>query len=927
MGLWVVMPLAGPTTTRDQSERSNPWMCGWVVGLVAGPEVATTGPIWATVTGWVAGAVVELEAFARPAAGAVDAVSGGASAAATRLRSAWACDTPGSGASSRLAVVGWLLQPTMLPIHSVSVVHNANHMTLRRMASPLYSLLQRQIYHVFPGGPVQMPGRRVKGKAWRWLACWAGREVMIVAMGDAPEVKTGWRLTTPVQELPSVGVKRARCLNRLGIATISDLIRHVPLRYERELPEGAIADLSSEAIASARGIVVSTRIVPGAGRGQRGMRGARFQVTLQDHSATLALVWFNAPYLKDRLHPGQSIRVQGKVTYFQGYPQMVNPKWEPVEENTRPAPGGKERLRPVYPATEDLPSAVIEGLVEAVLPVVLDQLPDPLPPELTKAHNMPVLAQAFRMAHRPEHEDEAKAARRRLAYNELLLLQMGITLKRHYNRTQLKAPALHFSSAIDQHIRARFPFQLTAAQERVVREIARDVAQAEPMNRLLQGDVGAGKTVVALYTLLLAVADRRQGALMTPTELLAEQHFASISRMLAGSNVRLALLTGGSVKGADRAQLLREIESGGVDIVIGTQALLTESVRFNDLAAVVIDEQHRFGVLQRAAFRQRPAGGTAHEDSGKGAEAVPGARPSPHYLVMTATPIPRTLSLTVFGDLDVSVIDQLPPGRTPIVTRVVGPEKADEVYRYLAQRVAQGEQAYVVVPIIDAPQEDSAPQPLEASGRGPVAAAQLKNLRSHLKLLQDKFCRGLKVAAVHGRLKTSVREAIMDRFRRGEIQVLVATTVIEVGVDVPKATIMVVEHAERFGLAQLHQLRGRVGRGDHGRQSLCVFIAQPGTAESQKRMQAIAGSTDGFVIAEADLAIRGMGDFFGTRQHGLPSLRVARIPGDMDLLKLARLDAQALVQADPALIRPEHRLLRGVLMREYGESLGLVDVG
>jgi len=711
--------------------------------------------------------------------------------------------------------------------------------------------------------------------------------------------------TTPLADA-GVGDSWLRALSRLSIATVGDLLRHLPLRYEQEEAETPIAALAVETIGSARGLLVAVRWVPRMGR-----RLGRFEARLKDDTGLLQLTWFNASYLRDKLPPGDQIRVQGKVVHYRGGLQIVNPRWEILRDE--PA-ARSARLRPVYPATENLTSRMIERVVHRVLPRALSNIQDPLPGDLCQQRCLPALADAYRALPQPRDLRDIPSARDRLAYNELLLLELGIVLKRRHVRTNLAAPPLRTSPAIDAHIRARFPFSLTAAQERVVREIAADLSQAKPMNRLLQGDVGSGKTVVALYALLLAVADRRQGALMAPTELLAEQHFASISAMLAGSDVRIALLTGGrSAAGSPqrRAELAR-IARGKADIVVGTQALLTDQVRFKSLAVVVVDEQHRFGVLQRAAFRQRmPA-----TPAGDGGATKP---PSPHYLVMTATPIPRTLSLTVFGDLDVSVIDQLPPGRTPIQTRVVTPQQADRVYRYLARRVAAGEQAYVVVPTID-----------ESGAESP---AQLKNVRVHARLLQDKYFAplagssgGPRVGAVHGRMKRATRALVMERFRRGQIQVLVATTVIEVGVDVPNATVMVVEHAERFGLAQLHQLRGRIGRGAHGRPSLCVFIAEPQTPDAQQRLEAIAATTDGFQIAERDLAIRGMGDFFGTRQHGLPPLRVARIPQDMPLLSTARRDAEALIAAAPALAAPAHHLQRRALQAQYGRTFGLNDV-
>jgi len=710
------------------------------------------------------------------------------------------------------------------------------------------------------------------------------------------------KLTSPLSELPGVGKRRAQILRRLELETLADLIRHLPMRYEKELAEGDIDQLSTEGIASVRGVIAASRFVPAyGGRGK-----SRFEATLVNQGQRLSLTWFNAGYLQDKIHPGLPIRVQGQVKLFQGYPQMINPKWEALEA-LEAAPAREEALRPVYPAAEDMPSTMIHKLIAEALPKVLDQLVDPLPADYLREREMPSLADAYRMVHLPAHEDEPAFGRRRLKYNELLLLQMGIVLKRHYNQTRLIAPKLKWNEAVDQHIRQRLPFALTESQLHVTRQIAADLQRDEPMNRLLQGDVGAGKTAVAVYALLMAVADRRQGALMAPTEILAEQHFQSISRMLAGANVRLALMTSGQSKpgSAQRKALLDQIAQGQVDIVVGTQALLGEAVQFKDLALVVVDEQHRFGVAQRAAFREKNDPSQAEHHDGR--------LRSPHYLVMTATPIPRTLSLTIFGDLDVSIITGLPPGRQPIITRVVGPEKSDDVYRYITGRVAQGEQAYVVLPTIDE--------------SGQEQAVQLKSVLAHEKLLQDKFFQGYKVEAIHGRLKPADRDAIMNRFRSNQTQVLVATTIIEVGVDVPNATIMVIEHAERFGLAQLHQLRGRVGRGDHGRKSLCVLIGDPTSEESAKRLEAMAATRDGFKIAEVDLEIRGMGEFFGTRQHGAAPLRVARIPEDMDLLQMAKRDAEALVARDAELALPEHARLRRVLLQQYGQSLGLVDVG
>ena len=754
---------------------------------------------------------------------------------------------------------------------------------------------------------------------------------------DSDETAAGPKLGSPLSTLPGVTRHRASLLTKLGLRTVSDLLRHEPLRYQFEAGETKIADLTVDAIGQTRGRLEAVRWVgsPYPGRGGRGGKG-RFEATLVDETDTLRLTWFNARYLRDQLHAGDRVIVQGKVTLYNGYAQMANPHWQRIPgegEQTRgddqdngadagtdgalgvePPPAADDRLRPVYPATKGLPSPTIERLIREVLPAALPQLQDPLPGELLEHHNMPALAEAMRMLHDPQDEDEPAAARRRLAYNELLLLQLGVAVRRAFVERCLVAPALRHDAALDRHIAERLPFELTGAQRRVVDEIAADLTRERPMSRLLQGDVGSGKTAVAVYAMLLAVANRRQAALLAPTELLARQHMLSIEAMLAGSSVRLALLTG-SMKPAERRAVLDRAAAGEIDIVVGTHALLSEAEKLPGLALAVIDEQHRFGVRQRAAMRVAmgdrldEADADEADDAGRGRDER-GRSILPHQLVMTATPIPRTLSLTLLGDLDVSTIDELPPGRTPVTTRVVQPAQSDTVYDYVRGRLERGEQAYVVVPAIEA-----------------ESASDLKTVTERVESLRARFGTGLAVEAVHGRMGADELARVMKRFRAGEVAALVATTVIEVGVDVPRATIMVVEHAERFGLAQLHQLRGRVGRGRTGGKPLCVLIAEPATEDAQARMDAIASTRDGFKIAEKDLEIRGMGELLGTRQSGAPPLRTARIPEDMDLLHLARRDAQAIVEEDPALAGAKWAALRTRLVREHGEALGLVDVG
>jgi len=701
-----------------------------------------------------------------------------------------------------------------------------------------------------------------------------------------PEIK----LTTPLSNVRLITPRQADLLGTLGLTNVGKLIAHLPLRHEKLEAETDIASLVIGQIVSARGEVTATRPVRG--------RKPRFEAVILDDTGRLDVVWFNAPYMRDKVMPGVRIRVQGKARKHGPGVQLVNPKVDIIREGEDPA-GRDERVRPIYPANESITSALIERIIEKIMPFALPLIEDHLTPQYRGERNMPALADAYRMQHAPLFMDEVFSSRRRLAYDELLMLQLGVHMKRAHLRERLKAPILKFNPAIDKHIRERLPFTLTAGQEAVVKDIAADLSTATPTNRLIQGDVGSGKTVVALYAMLMAVAAGRQASLMAPTELLAEQHFASISKMLAGSRVRVELLTGGTAK-ADRESILSRAAKGDIDILVGTHALLTESVRVKSLAVAVIDEQHRFGVHQRATLRENASDETT----------------TPHVIVMTATPIPRTLAITLFGDLDISSIRGLPPGRRPITTRVVSSEDRGEVYDDIAARIAEGEQAYIVVPAID-PSEGA------QVGVGPTGPA--RDLRTVMREVQEKWLAGKRIAALHGQLSRDTREQVMERFRLKQIDVLVATTVIEVGVDVPNATVMVVEQADRFGLAQLHQLRGRVGRG--AKDSACYLLADPTTPEAQQRLTVMETVNDGFILAEKDLEIRGPGEVFGSRQSGLPPFKVADLMRDRELLAMAKRDAAAWIAQSPFLGREHEKTLLRRLVKAYGEQLGLGDVG
>ena len=697
------------------------------------------------------------------------------------------------------------------------------------------------------------------------------------------------RLSDTIESIAGIGPRTAKAYAHLGISTIRELIWHLPSRYEHEQAEMTIAQ-AEEAISilegsveniSIRGEIAAIRSSPG--------RGGRVEATLEDSTGSIQLVWFNAPWIRNSIRPGVEICAEGRAKRWKGYLQLSNPTWTLVGNDDSPHAGREENHRPVYPASEDLSSKKIHTAIENVLDSVLPQIIDPLPDALRTARALPPLADAIRMMHRPSHPDEVPAARRRLAYDELLLLQLGVMMKRRHLRSTLLAPALELTTELDSRIRARFPFTLTSDQDKACSEIASDLSSEIPMNRLLQGDVGSGKTAVALHAMLLAAAHGHQAVLLAPTELLAEQHHASIQRMLDGSDVAIDLLTG-TLPASERKILRERIANGASNILVGTHALLSDDIAFHNLGLVIIDEQHRFGVEQRSRLRKPDSTGRI-----------------PHVLVMTATPIPRTLSLTVFGDLDVTVIRHRPPGRQPVISRVVTPDQSDRVYGFLAERVAAGEQGYVVVPAVD------------------ESELGLKDVGNHSAMLAKGPLRAASIDVIHGRLDRNEREIVMNKFRSGKTDVLVATVVIEVGVDVPNATTMIIEHAERFGLAQLHQLRGRVGRGTA--RSVCAFISEPTTEEGIQRLEAIASTEDGFKIAELDLGIRGPGELFGARQSGLPPFQIADLIRDLDLLRMARKDADAWIERDPRLEAPDAHVARELLMKKYGPALGLGDVG
>ena len=665
----------------------------------------------------------------------------------------------------------------------------------------------------------------------------------------------------------------------MDLVTVEDALFHLPSRHEDR----------SQLVPLARITPGESRTCAGTIRGvsppPRGRSRRPLSVLLGDGSGFLTAVWFNQPYLERVFKRGVRLVVHGKVGRYSGGPiEMQVKDYELVEE------GEDEslhtgRLVPVYRLTQGLTQRPLRSLMKRLLDGYVHLVADPLPEALRARHRLSDIAAALRAGHFPQTTAEQESAHRRLVFDDCFLLQLGLAIRRHRHGRQ-RGLSLNPPGALARGLRRSLPFSLTDAQERVWQEIRTDMASPYPMNRLLQGDVGSGKTVVAALAMLTAVEAGHQAAFMAPTEILAEQHHATLGALLGPLGVSVALLTN-AVKGKARGELLASAASGALPCVVGTHALVQEGVSWKKLGLAVVDEQHRFGVAQRATLR------------GKGE--------SPDVLVMTATPIPRTLALTLYGDLDVSVLDQLPPGRKPVVTVARGESKRRAIYDFLREQIVAGRQVYVVCPLVEESE-----------------AMDLRAATEMAERLQRAFP-DLSIGLLHGRMGGADKDRVMREFKDGALQMLVSTTVIEVGIDVPNASVMLIEHAERFGLSQLHQLRGRVGRGPW--KSYCILLSDARSEDARRRIAAMTETNDGFRIAEVDLTVRGPGDFFGTRQSGLPELRVADLLRDAAVLEQARADAIALVQRDPRLLEPEHRELRRALLARWREKLDLANVG
>ncbi|HWB54827.1 MAG TPA: ATP-dependent DNA helicase RecG, partial [Tepidisphaeraceae bacterium] len=612
--------------------------------------------------------------------------------------------------------------------------------------------------------------------------------------------------STELSDFPGIGPSRLKALQSLGIYSLKDLLEYFPRDYRAESAEKIISELGGDAIQQTRGQVVAVNYIPARPR-------PRFEATLQDDTGKCALVWFNAHYLRKSIHPGTWLRVKGKVQSFRGIPQFVHPKWEIIEPDAER--NIESRFQAIYPATERMPSDVIAKLIQEALPAALPQIDEWFDPAMLKRRSLPGRAEAFEKIHVPANLRQAMHARRRLVYDELMLMQIGLGIAKKLRDKRLSAPVLKCDKLLDDRIRRRFPFDLTTGQQNAIYDILRDLASGQPMNRLLQGDVGSGKTSVALYGMLVAVANKMQAAILAPTEVLAEQHFLTLRSLLKDSSVRIELFThrtkaaaakkkstgGAGIFGQQLPKnLLRDLSEGQIHLAIGTQALIQQDIEFANLGLVVVDEQHRLGVRQRAVLKSKGL--------------------SPHYLVMTATPIPRTLALSYFADFDVSSIDELPPGRQPIVTKWIRTSAADQAYKFLRDEIHTSRQAYIVLPQIDDTGIDNSKsvlKELDRLSKGPLAS--------------------LRLAPLHGQMSTDEKQSIMNDFRDRKIDVLIATTVIEVGIDIPNATVMIIDNAEQFGLSQLHQLRGRVGRSEH--LSHCILISDAESEDARQRLTAM----------------------------------------------------------------------------------------
>lgn len=687
-----------------------------------------------------------------------------------------------------------------------------------------------------------------------------------------------------VQYIKGVGPNRVKILAKLGIKTVLDLLYYFPYGW---MDRSNITPINKVRIGEkevVRGIVVDKGTILTRNRLKI------TQVLIKDERGYISGVWYNQPYMEKIFNKGDTVIFFGKVEFFRNSFQISSPEYEIIKQKSETEPVDEDdlinvkRIVPIYALTESISQKQLRKIIKYTLDNYLKYIEEYLPDEIQKKYSFMNIKDALYNIHFPSNFNELEESKKRLKFDELFILQTAFALKRKKIKEN-KAPVFDVNGELYNKILNNLPFKLTSAQERTLCEIKQDLVSGKPMNRLIQGDVGSGKTVVALLTCLMAVDSGLQSAIMAPTEILAKQHMKNISGFLKVADIRVGLLISG-IKKSERQDLLARLQAGQIDVIIGTHALIQEGVIFKNLGLVVIDEQHRFGVVQRAKLMGK-------------------ADVLPHTLIMTATPIPRTLSLTIYGDTDISVIDELPPGRKPVTTILFEDNKKEKLYSFIGERLKEGAQVYAVYPL--------------------VSESEKIDLKSAIEMEKEwaRVFSGYKTALVHGQMKNEDRDKSMNDFKDGKIDILVATTVIEVGIDVPTASVMVIEHAERFGLSQLHQLRGRVGRGDA--RSYCVLIGDPKTEDSYRRLNIMINTHDGFKISEEDLAIRGPGEFMGTRQHGLPEFKIANIIRDKDIMEIAKEEANNFICQGDINHKKNIRLF-DIIRLKYKDSFGLANI-
>lgn len=687
------------------------------------------------------------------------------------------------------------------------------------------------------------------------------------------------QLSDSVQYVKGVGPQRLKLFHRCGIFTIADLLYYFPRRYEDRTRIKPIAKVRLGEFETVKGKILAL-----------GIRKTKnnfslFQLAIGDGTGIIYATWFNQDYLKRFFKKGEEVIISGKVGFFNQL-QMNSPEYEIIRSEKERIHSG--RIVPVYPLTQNLTQRFFRKIIKEAIDKYASALEDILPAYVRNAERLMEIREAIENIHFPRTIFLQERARERLVFEEFFLLQVGIALRRQYLKRlsgrKKRGELTH--RTLTHRFRQLIPFKLTQAQERVMAEIERDISSSQPMNRLVQGDVGSGKTIIAIYALLLSLERGKQGVFMAPTEILAEQHYFTLEKILFPLNINIALLVSG-LPAKVRRETIEKIRKGEVDIIVGTHSVIQKRVEYKNLGVVVIDEQHKFGVEQRQELRKKGL--------------------NPDCLIMSATPIPRTLALTLYGDLDISVLDETPAGRQPIFTYWIEEEKREKLYQFIYKQVKEGRQGYIVYPVIKK-----------------SSNTRLKDIEENFKRLKEIFA-DFSLSLLHGRMKKEEKEEVMRRFARGEIDILVSTNVIEVGIDVPNASIMVIENAEHFGLSQLHQLRGRVGRGKF--KSYCFLLGEPKTEEGVKRLMSITSSQDGFKIADDDLKLRGVGEFFGARQHGLSELRIGDVLKDTQIMQRAKKWADALVEKDYHLLLPEHQLIKRELRRRFGDKWALISVG